>query len=526
MTLRDLIPHLDKPAVSGSLDTEVASLAYDSRKVGPGTAFVALRGKQVDGHDFIPKAIELGAAAIICEQAPPEDVSIPWVHVRKSRIALAQAAAALNGHPAKALTIAGVTGTNGKTTSVYLIHHLFNSAQLRSGMLGTVFYDLGGQQVPATHTTPESLEIQGLMATMRDNGCRACAMEVSSHAVDQERVHGLPFAAAVFTNLTQDHLDYHGTMERYFEAKVGLFEMAAAEPRSSLIINADDSWGRKLIQRFENTGRVTKFGFGVGCDFRAVNVRYDLTGTTFELEARGRSFLVRSPLIGDFNVYNTLGALAAAHGVGLNMREAVANMQKAPQVPGRLERVSENSRFHVYVDYAHTPDGIVNALRTVRALRPRRIITVFGCGGDRDRSKRPKMASAAEAGSDICVLTSDNPRTEDPQRILDDAKAGFARPKSHAIIADRREAIKVALEGALEGDIVLIAGKGHEDYQDIQGKKHPFDDRRVARQLLHELKAVRFQEREEKAAEREALRGQFRQDRPNYPDRPDRFDRR
>ncbi len=519
MKLRDIIQHLDKPAVSGSLDTEITGFAYDSRKAGPGIAFVAIRGTHADGHEYITKAVELGAAAIIAEQAPPDDCATPWAHVRHSRIALAQAAAALNGHPAKSLTIAGATGTNGKTTTVFLTHHLFNAAQLRSGLLGTVFYDLGGgQHVPATHTTPESLEIQSLLAQMRDNGCRACAMEVSSHALDQDRVHGLPFAAAIFTNLTQDHLDYHGTMEKYFEAKVRLFEMAAAEPKSALIINGDDSWGRKLIERFQHTGRVTRFGFGVHNEFRAINVRYDLTGTTFELEARGRSFLVRSPLIGDFNVYNTLGALAAAHGVGLNLREAVANMQKAPQVPGRLERVSENARFQVFVDYAHTPDGIVNALKTVRALRPRRIITVFGCGGDRDRTKRPKMAAAAEEGSDICVLTSDNPRTEDPQQILNDAKAGFTRPKGHAVIADRRTAIRTALENAWEGDIVLIAGKGHEDYQDIQGKKHPFDDRKVARQLLHELKATRAQEREEKAAEREAQRGGF--SRP--PDRPDR----
>jgi len=519
MKLRDLIPHLDKPAVSGSLDTEITGLTYDSRKAGPGIVFVAIRGTHADGHEYIAKAAELGAAAIIAEQAPPDDCATPWIHVRRSRIALADAAAALNGHPAKSLTLAGVTGTNGKTTTAFLMHHLFNTAQLRSGLLGTVFYDLGGgQHVPATHTTPESLEIQGLLAQMRDNGCRACAMEVSSHALDQDRVHGLPFAAAIFTNLTQDHLDYHGTMEKYFEAKARLFEMAAAEPKSALIINGDDSWGRKLIERFQHTGRVIRFGFGVHNEFRAINVRYDLTGTTFELEARGRSFLVRLPLIGDFNVYNTLGALAAAHGVGLNLREAVANMQKAPQVPGRLERVSENARFQVFVDYAHTPDGLVNALKTVRALRPRRIITVFGCGGDRDRTKRPKMAAAAEDGSDICVLTSDNPRMEDPQQILNDAKAGFTRPKGHAVIADRREAIRAALENAWEGDIVLIAGKGHEDYQDIHGRRHPFDDRKVARQLLHELKATRAQEREEKAAEREAQRGGF--NRPS--DRPDR----
>jgi UDP-N-acetylmuramoyl-L-alanyl-D-glutamate--2,6-diaminopimelate ligase len=518
MILRDLITHLDKPVVTGSLDTAITGLTYDSRQAGAGVAFVALRGTHADGHAFIPKALELGAAAIIAEQAPPDDVSVPWVHVRQSRIALAQAAAALNHHPAQALTIAGVTGTNGKTTTAFLLHHLFNAGQLRSGLLGTVFYDLGdGKPTPATHTTPESLEIQGLLAAMRDNGCRACTMEVSSHALDQDRTFGLPFAAAIFTNLTQDHLDYHGTMEKYFEAKVKLFEITASTPRSALIINGDDSWGRKLIQRFEHTGRITRFGFGVGCEFRAINVRYDLTGTTFELEAKGRSFLVRLPLIGDFNVYNALGALAAAHGVGLNLRESIKHLQNAPQVPGRMERVSDNSRFQVFVDYAHTPDGLENALRTARALRPRRIITVFGCGGDRDRTKRPKMAAAAEAGSDICVLTSDNPRTEDPQQILNDAKAGFARPQKHAIIADRRDAIRTALENAWEGDLVLIAGKGHEDYQDIQGKKHPFDDRKIARQMLHHLKADRAAEREEKAAEREAMRGGF--------DRPDRFDR-
>lgn len=504
MILRDLIPHFSNPVVSGSLDTEITGLAYDSRKVGPGIAFVALRGNTVDGHTFIPKAIEGGAAAIISEQAPPDDVKVPWIHVKFSRIALAQAAAVLQGEPAKGLAIAAVTGTNGKTTTAFVMHHLLNAGQKRCGLLSTVIYDLGGQQVPSTHTTPESLEIQSLLAQMRDNGCRAVSMEASSHALDQDRVYGLPFAAGVFTNLTQDHLDYHGTMEAYYVAKVRLFEMIANQPKGAMIINADDAWGRKLITRYESTGRVTKFGFGVGCDFRAVNVRYDLTGTSYELEAKGRSFLVRSPLIGDFNVYNTLGALAAVHAMGLNLRETVANLKNAPQVPGRLERVTENTtKFQVFVDYAHTPDAIENALRTIRALRPQRIITVFGCGGDRDRAKRPLMAAAAERGSDICVVTSDNPRTEDAQVIIADAVKGFTRPKNHAVIVDRREAIKVALENARGGDIVLVAGKGHEDYQEIQGKKHPFDDRRVVRQLMTQIHGTRDAERAEREAERE-----------------------
>ena len=512
MTLRDLITHLDKPVTSGNLETDIKSLTYDSRKAGKGIAFVALRGSRTDGHDFIEKAILAGASAIIAEQAPPDDVSVPWVHVKFSRVALAQAAAALQGNPAASLAIAGVTGTNGKTTTVFLMHHLLNVGQKRCGLLGTVTYDLGGgKQVPATHTTPESLEIHGLLSQMRDNGCRTCAMEVSSHALDQDRVHGLPFAAAVFTNLTQDHLDYHGTMEEYFAAKVKLFEMVAAQTKGQMIINSDDAWGRKLAARFEATGRVTTFGYGVHAKFRAINVRYDFTGTSFELEVAGRAFLVRLPLIGDFNVYNAIGALAAAHAMGLNLRESVANLKTAPQVPGRLERVTENvTKFQVFVDYAHTPDAIENVLRTLRALRPTRIITVFGCGGDRDRAKRPIMAAAAEAGSDICILTSDNPRSEVPEAIIADAVKGFTRPKNHASIVDRREAIQGALENAREGDIVLIAGKGHEDYQEIQGQKHAFDDRRVVRQLMTQMYSSRDAIRAEREAEREFRKAEGR----------------
>ncbi|HCN29754.1 MAG TPA: UDP-N-acetylmuramoyl-L-alanyl-D-glutamate--2,6-diaminopimelate ligase [Verrucomicrobiales bacterium] len=509
MKLRDIVARLEQPVVSGSLDTDIRALAYDSRKVGPGAAFFALRGAQADGHDFIQAAMTAGAAAIIAETAPPADAVIPWVHARSTRRALAAAAAALHDDPGRVLALAGITGTNGKTTTAFLLHDLLNQGQKRAGLIGTVSWDTGARKPkPATHTTPESLEIQGLLSEMRDNGCRTCVMEVSSHALDQERVHGLDFAAGIFTNLTQDHLDYHGTMEKYFAAKARLFEKIAAQKTGRMVVNGDDAWGRKLITRFEGTGKVVRYGFGAGLEFRATNVRYDVTGTTYELEALGRHLLVRLPLIGDFNVYNSLAALAGAHAMGLNLRESVAHLKSAPQVPGRLERVTDQTRFHVYVDYAHTPDAIENALRTLRALRPRRIITVFGCGGDRDRTKRPKMAAAAEAGSDVCVLTSDNPRFEDPEAIIADTIKGFARPKNHAAIADRRQAIRAALEHAQGGDIVLVAGKGHEDYQDIQGKKHPFDDRRVVRQTLNDL----FHERDAEAAEREALREQEMRD--------------
>ncbi|MBX7207657.1 MAG: UDP-N-acetylmuramoyl-L-alanyl-D-glutamate--2,6-diaminopimelate ligase [Verrucomicrobiaceae bacterium] len=490
MNLRDLISGLDKPVASGSLDTEISGIAYDSRKVAPGTAFVAMRGVAADGHDFIPQALAAGAAAIVAETAPPDDASVPWVHVKQSRVALAEIAAAFYDHPARALLMSGVTGTNGKTTIGFVLHHLLNSAQMRAGLLGTVLYDLGGEQKPATHTTPESLEIQSLLAAMRGNGCRAGVMEVSSHALAQDRVHGIDFAAAIFTNLTQDHLDYHGTMEEYFRAKSILFESVAAGGKGQMIINADDSWGRKLIAQFESTGRVSRYGFTTGADFHAGDVRYDLTGAGFNLTARGRSFLVRIPLIGDFNVYNALASIAAAHALGLNLRETIQHLKAVPQVPGRLERVSESARFHVFVDYAHTPDALVNVLRTLRALRPRRILTVFGCGGDRDRTKRPKMARAAEDGSDICVLTSDNPRTEEPNAIIADARKGFTR-SGHLEIADRKEAIRAAIESAWDGDIVLIAGKGHETYQEVHGKRSPFDDRKIARICLQQLRAAR-----------------------------------
>lgn len=488
---------------SGNLDTKVKGLAYDSRYVKPGFAFIALRGAKVDGHDYIEKAIASGASAIIAETAPPAESNLPWLHVADTRKALALLAATIDKHPAKSLNIAGVTGTNGKTTIAFLIHYLMNKAVKRCGLLGTIYYDLGGQREHATHTTPESMELSRYLARIRDNGCRAVAMEVSSHSLSQDRVHGIPFKAGVFTNLTQDHLDYHGTMDKYFEAKAMLFEAIAAQKSGKMIINADDPWGRKLIQRFEGTGRVVRYGFGVGADLQATGVRYDLTGTSFELNAKGRQMLVRTPLIGDFNVYNTLAALAAADVLGANFREAVGHLKDAPQVPGRLERVSDDSsKFHIYVDYAHTPDALVNVLRTLRALRPERIITVFGCGGDRDRLKRPLMARAAEAGSEICILTSDNPRTEDPKQIAADARKGFTR-KSYAEILDRAEAIKTAINNASPGDIVLIAGKGHEDYQDVNGVKHYFDDRRIARGAMFERRDQAVQKREQRMREAE-----------------------
>lgn len=485
MKVRELIDALSHPPATGDLDTEITKITYDSRQVVPGVLFAALRGAHSDGHQFIYKALDAGASAIVAETPPFAESAKPWIHVPDSREALARISARFYSEPSKELMVSAVTGTNGKTTTAFLIHHLLNAAHVRCGLLGTISWDTGaGKTVPATHTTPESLELQGLLAQMRDNGCRACSMEASSHALHQHRMDAVRVSAAIFTNLTQDHLDYHGTMEDYFKAKARLFEMVAERPEGKLIINIDDKWGRRLAEQFENHPGLRRYGFSIGADYRASDARCDTAGTSYELEHKDRSLLVRLPLVGLFNVHNSLGAIVAAHTLGCNFRESVTALKDAPQVPGRMERVTDRERFKVFVDYAHTPDGLVNALGSARALRPSRIITVFGCGGDRDRTKRPLMARAVEEGSDICILTSDNPRTEDPAQIMEDARKGFSR-QTHALVEDRREAIKQAMLNARDGDLILIAGKGHETYQDIEGVKHPFDDRKVARGYLN-----------------------------------------
>ncbi len=485
MNLRDLTSTLDRPMISGDLNTEISALTYDSRQVKPGVLFAAIRGVKIDGHDFISQALISGGSAILAEIAPPSLNAIPWIHVPDARAALARLAARFFHEPSRQMLVGAVTGTNGKTTTACLLHHLLNAAHVRCGLIGTLRYDLGGETREATHTTPEPLKMQELLAAMLANGCRAVAMEASSHALHQHRMDAVKVNAAIFTNLTQDHLDYHGTMEEYFGQKAKLFEAAAAHPDGKLIINADDKWGRRLIAQYENHPGLRRFGFSMGSEYRASDARCETTGSTFELEHKGRSLLVRLPLIGMFNVYNSLAALAAAHSMGCNLRESVTSMSKAPQVPGRMERITERERFQVFVDYAHTPDGLVNALSSARALRPTRIITVFGCGGDRDRTKRPLMAKVVENGSDIAILTSDNPRSESPTQIMEDARKGFSR-SSYTLIEDRRQAILAAIKNASDGDLVLIAGKGHETYQEVSGVKHPFDDRKVARGYLNQ----------------------------------------
>ena len=491
MILRELAQSLSRATVSGPLDQEIARITADSRRAAAGSLFAAIRGTSADGHPFIPSALASGCTAILAESAPPADLapSVAWIHVPDTRAALATLASTFFGDPWRDMALAGVTGTNGKTTTAFLIHHIMKSAWHRAGLLGTILVDDGESVAPATHTTPDPIALSELLGTMRDHGCRGVAMEVSSHGIHQKRVSATGFDACVFTNLTQDHLDYHGTMEAYLAAKASWFHDLAANglgKKPTAVINTDDAHGADLATALEEKGMaVLRFGFNVHCDFRANNFRQSPRGMEFELMAKGRSFLVRAPLIGRFNVYNLLGALAAANACGIRPREAVAAVAKSPQVPGRMENCGNAGGATVFVDYAHTPDALENACRTLRELNPRRLITVFGCGGDRDRGKRPLMGAAAARHSDACVVTSDNPRSEDPAAIIREIEAGM-QGKGHISLPERAEAIAYAVKNALSGDIILIAGKGHETTQQFADHTIDFDDRKHASKALRD----------------------------------------
>jgi len=481
---RALAPH----RVIGTLDREVESIAYDSRRVQSNTLFVAIRGEKSDGHQFVDQAIEQGASVIVAEREIVSPRATCLV-VDDSRGALADLSAAFYGMPARKLKMAAVTGTNGKTTTTFLIKHICEKAGVRCGLLGTVQYEIGDRILPAIRTTPEALDIQELLAQIVNAGGRAAAMEVSSHALAQERTRGIEWDVAVFTNLTQDHLDFHGTMENYFEAKAKLFLQLPSQSkkkRASAVINIDDRYGEKLLDRIAGKSPVITYGLGLHADFRASNYRTEFAGTSYQLDARGRSYLVRVPLIGRFNVANSMAALAAATALGVNLRDGILSLARAPQVPGRLELVPAKRQFQIFVDYAHTDDALRNVLKTLRELRPRKLIVVFGCGGDRDRKKRPLMARVADELADHAIITSDNPRKENPDAIINEVEKGF-RSTHYEKIADRTEAIRHAAAMAQARDLVLIAGKGHEKYQEFADHTIPFDDIQVARRALDDL---------------------------------------
>ena len=464
----------------------VNTVSYDSRTVQPGDVFVALRGQHADGTAFARQAIDRGAVAVVSEQPAPQGTTVAWAVVDDARRALAALAAALYRHPSGEMQVVGITGTNGKTTTAYLVASIFDAANLRCGLLGTVGYRIGSELREATRTTPEAPDVQRMLREMVDAGCRACAMEVSSHALSLRRVESMSFAAGVFTNLTRDHLDFHAGMEDYFQAKRRLFEMLPRDAPS--LINIDDPRGLSLT---EAGGRPVTYGITRPADITPGPLSFSLGGLAFDVRTPRGTIRVSSRLVGRPNVYNILAAVATATALDLSFDAIERGISALEGVPGRFQVVSgARDEVTVVVDYAHTDDALRNLLETGRPLARGRLITVFGCGGDRDRTKRPLMGAVAGRLSDVIVITSDNPRGEDPGRIIDEIQRGLTadtrrdRDQRLLAIVDRREAIAEAIALARPGDLVLVAGKGHEKYQVIGGQVLPFDDVAVAREAL------------------------------------------
>jgi UDP-N-acetylmuramoyl-L-alanyl-D-glutamate--2,6-diaminopimelate ligase len=490
VSLSEIVAALPGAAVDGAVGGRIGGIQYDSRRVAPGDLFVAVRGGQRDGNAYATEALARGAGAVVSALPRPASAAAgTWIRVADERVAMARAAAVVYGHPDRSLPVVGITGTNGKTTTSYLLEAMLEAAGRRPGLLGTVVYRWASVETRAARTTPESADLYRMLREMSLAGCRAAVLEVSSHALALARVEGLAFRVGVFTNLTQDHLDFHGTMDAYFAAKAKLF--AALDPSATAVLNADDP--RCADLRAQTRARVLTYGIDAEADVRLLASTSGFSGSTATLRLPEAEATVHLALPGRPNLWNLLAAAAAASALEVPVSSIVAGVEGVRGVPGRFERILAGQDFEVIVDYAHSDDALTNVLRTVRSLGPRRILTLFGCGGDRDRSKRPLMGEAAASGSDVVNLTSDNPRTEDPERIADDAEEGVRRAQHGAPrtieyhrCLDRRAAIALAIGLARTGDAVVIAGKGHEHTQTIGGLAHPFDDRDVCRTALGE----------------------------------------
>lgn len=505
MTFASLLEKLVGFDLHGDPAVEICSLTCDSRRVRPGSLFFALRGTASDGHQFIGAAVAAGAVAVVLEDAAFAPAGVPWIRTADGRSAMGRLAAAFNGDPTLSLPLVGITGTNGKTTTTYLIEAIMAAADLPAAVLGTISYRFGTTNLAASHTTPESTELQTAFRELKDAGAQAFVMEVSSHALEQKRVDGCHFDVGIFSNLTRDHLDYHGSMDSYLAAKLRLFSEllrpSQEKPRRRAVINMDDPYGEKIANQCACP--VVTFGINGTCDVRPVNLISSVNGISGTIITPAGEFAFASCLLGRFNLSNILAAAAAGVALELPLHAIKAGIENHATVPGRLERVANNRGVICLVDYAHTGDALENVLATLKEIATGRIITLFGCGGDRDRGKRPIMGRIAAGMSDLAVVTSDNPRTEEPFSILEQIKSGitglnmreylpeelengFAQ-KGFTVIENRREAIRQAIRLARSGDIVLLAGKGHEDYQIIGTTRHHFDDRKEAGAAFEEI---------------------------------------
>lgn len=489
MMLKDLVQNLKMKQVTGSLDVVITGITQDSRRVEKGHLFVAIPGHQADGHRFIPEAVARGAAGVVISQEPDEKLAIPQVVVDDPRSVLADLAARLYEDPSMNLRVIGITGTNGKTTMTYLLESILREAGRNPGVLGTINYRHSGRIFPSENTTPESADLQRLMAAMLREGVTDVLMEVSSHALAQGRIRGIQFDVGVFTNLSQDHLDYHEDMEDYFQAKLRFFAEYLPESRKKepfVVLNMEDTRGEEII--LMGTVRTIRAALTGPYEVRCQSFDLSSDGIHAEVLVGAEVYDVRSPLLGQFNLENILLAIGVAHGLGFSQEIILAGIKKLQLVPGRLERIPNDRGLHIFVDYAHTPEALARVGENLKRLSRGRLITVFGCGGDRDRSKRPLMGREAGRFSDLVIVTSDNPRTEDPETIMDQIipgleEAGFPRERTYRI-SDRAEALRQAVSLARRDDLLLVAGKGHEDYQIIGKKKVHFSDQEILRELL------------------------------------------
>jgi len=483
MHLKDLIDGIyPEEVVEPFLQYAIKSIELDSRKVTNGSLFVALRGTQQDGVEYISQAIEKGAICIVREKGHGPDFvnqNICILDVENPHDFLVKITRRFYNDPLEEIQCIGITGTNGKTTISYLIESIFRSAQKKCGIIGTVNCHFADQSIELNNTTPDIIQTIRCLAKMRDAKVTHCAMEVSSHALDQGRVSGLKFEAAVFTNLTQDHLDYHHTIEEYFLAKAKLFEML--DESATAVINGDDAHGKKMVEHTQ--AKILRYGFESQNDVTAKGVRFALNGSQFVLSMAEGECELKTPLIGPHNIYNILAAAAVAHGFGIDIECIKEGIENLTCVPGRLEKIESMKDFKIFVDYAHTDDALKNVLSSLRQVHSGRILLVFGCGGDRDKTKRAKMGKVAGSLADFTILTNDNPRSEDPDDIIHKIASGFEK-KNYLIVLDRKQAIERVLGLAKKGDLVLVAGKGHENYQILKGKTIPFDDRQVIREII------------------------------------------